>query len=165
MCYETANKISSIRTSIQFIKEGNISKISQRNRHKPTWLDSCMDWRVIADIDWQLAFPTEITFNRQHPDLVIWSVNSKKVIIAELMILLRSTLTGCIRINWKSTETCSSSVLRMGGQQTYLHLRLDVEVLFRIQTLHFSPAEKRVYIKKIQNKTVTASEQIWQSYR
>ena len=28
----------------------------------------------------------EITSTRQHPDLVIWSVNSKKVIIAELTI-------------------------------------------------------------------------------
>ena len=28
-----------------------------------------------------------------------------------------------------------------------------------------TPAKKREYIKKIQNKTVTASEQIWHSYR
>ena len=31
--------------------------------------------------------------------------------------------------------------------------------------LRLSPAEKREYIKKIQNKTVTASEWIWHSYR
>ena len=45
-----------------------------------------MDWHVIVDIDRQLAFPTEITSIPQHLDLIIWSVNSKKVIIAELMI-------------------------------------------------------------------------------
>ena len=46
-----------------------------------------MDWCIIADIDRQLVFPTEIISTRRHPDLVIWSVNSKKVIIAELTIL------------------------------------------------------------------------------
>ena len=46
-----------------------------------------MDWRIIADVDWQLTFPTEITSTRQRPDLDIWSVNSKKVIIAELIII------------------------------------------------------------------------------
>ena len=86
MCRETANKISCIKTSIRFIKEGNVSKTPHKNRHKPTLLNGCTNCRVIADVDRQLAFITEITSTRQCPDLVIWSVNSKKVIIAELMI-------------------------------------------------------------------------------
>ena len=78
MCYETANEILCIKTNIQFVKEGNVLKTPHRNnRHKPTLLDSCTDWRVIADVDRQLAFPTEITSTRQRPDLVIWSVKSK----------------------------------------------------------------------------------------
>ena len=81
---EIANKISCIKTSIQFIKEGNVSKTSHRNRHKPILLDSCKDWCVIVDVDRQHAFPTEITSTRQRPDLVISSENPKKVIIAEL---------------------------------------------------------------------------------
>ena len=76
MCCETANEIPSIKTNIQFVKEGNVSKTPHRyNRYKPTLLDGCTDWRIIADVDWQLAFPMEITSTRQHPDLVIWSVN------------------------------------------------------------------------------------------
>ena len=94
MCCETANKISCIRRSIQFIKEGNVSKIPHRNRYNPTLLDGCTDWRVMGDKDRQLAFPTEITSTRQRPDLVIWSVNSKKIIIAEL------TITFEVNINW-----------------------------------------------------------------
>ena len=86
MCCETANKISCIKTSIQFVKEGNVSKTPYRNRHKPTLHDGCTDWCVIADVDRQLAFPTEITSTRQRPDLVIRSVNYKKVIMAELTI-------------------------------------------------------------------------------
>ena len=77
MCCETANKISYIITSIQFVKEVNVSKTPHRNnRHKPTLLDGCTDWCVIADEDRQLAFPTEIISTRQRPDLVIWSVIS-----------------------------------------------------------------------------------------
>ena len=83
MCCETANEVSCIKTSIQFVKEGNVSKTPRRNRHKPTLLDGCTDWCVIADVRQQLAFPTEITSTHQCPGLVIWSVNSKKVIIAE----------------------------------------------------------------------------------
>ena len=95
MCCETANEIPCIKTNIQFVKEGNILKTPHRNyRHKPTLLDGGTDWRVIADVDQQLAFPTEITSTRQRPDLVIWSVNSKKVIIAELTIPFE------ININW-----------------------------------------------------------------
>ena len=80
ICSETANEISCIKTSIQFVKEGNVSKTPHRNnRHKQPLLEGCTDWRVIADEDRQLAFPTEITSTRQRPHLVIWSVNSKKL--------------------------------------------------------------------------------------
>ena len=77
MCGKTADKISCIKTSIQFVKEGNVSKTPHRNRRKPTLLDVCTDWRFIADVDRQPAFPTEITSTRQRPDLIIWSVNSQ----------------------------------------------------------------------------------------
>ena len=71
MCCETANEISCIKTSIQFIKEENVSKTLHRNRHKPILLDGYMDWRIVADVDQQFAFPTEITSTHQHPDLII----------------------------------------------------------------------------------------------
>ena len=86
MCCEMASKISCIKTSKKFIKEGNVSKTPHGNRHKPTLLDGCTDWRIPAGVDWQLAFPKNITSIRQSPDLVIWSVHLKKVIIAELTI-------------------------------------------------------------------------------
>ena len=53
------------------------------NRICDTSSNTC---RVFAHVDRQLAFPTEITSTRQRPDLIIWSVNSKKVIIAKLTI-------------------------------------------------------------------------------
>ena len=138
MCCETANEIPCIKTNIQCVKERKVSKTPHRNnRLKPTLLDGCTDWRDIADVDRQLAFPTEITSTRQRPDLVIWSVNSKKLSLQNERSLSRLTSTGCISGNWKSTKTYVNSVLRMTGQQTYFLLRLDVEVLFRTQPLHF----------------------------
>ena len=80
MCRETANKISCIKTSIQFIKDGNVSKTLHRKRGKPTLFDGGTDWCVIADVDRQLAFPTEILSIRQRPNLVIWLINSKKLV-------------------------------------------------------------------------------------
>ena len=42
ICCETANKISRIKTNIQIVKEGNVSKTLHRNRHKPTLLDGAL---------------------------------------------------------------------------------------------------------------------------
>ena len=44
-------KISCIKISIQFIKEGKVSKTAHRNRHKPTLLDGSKDWCIIANVD------------------------------------------------------------------------------------------------------------------
>ena len=50
MCCETAYKIPCIKTNIPFVKE--CSKTPHRNnRHKPTLLDGCTDWHIIADVD------------------------------------------------------------------------------------------------------------------
>ena len=54
--------------------------------------------------------------------------------IAELTIPFETN------IDWahqRKLEKYEDSVLRMIGQQTYFLLRLDFEVLFRAQTLHF----------------------------
>ena len=134
-------------------------------------LDVCTDWRVFADVDQQFAFPMKITSTRQRPDIVIWSVNSKKVIIAELTIPFEVNIDWAHQHILESTKTCKSSVLRMAGQQTYFLLSLDDELFISNSTstfltkLRLSPAEKREYIKKIQNKTKTASERICHSYR
>ena len=131
MCCETANEISCIKTNIQFVKEGNVSKTPQwNNRHKPTLLNGCTDWRVIADVDRQLAFPTEISSTRQRPDLVIWSVNSKKVIIAELTIHFETNIDWAHQRKLEKYED-------LREQCTKKDLRLDIEVLFRMQPLYF----------------------------
>ena len=170
MCGETAIKISCIKTSIQFMKEGNVSKSPHRNRYKPTLFDGCTDWRVIADVDWQLTFPMEITSTCQHPDLVICSVNSKKVIIAELTIPFE------VNINWAHQHKLEKyedqeQRVKNGWSTDIFPLEIGLQGFILNSTstfltkLGFSLTEKREFIKKIQNKTVTASVRIWHLYR
>ena len=48
---ETANKALSIinNRAIQFIQEGNISKLAWKNMCKPSLLEGCTDWHVATD--------------------------------------------------------------------------------------------------------------------
>ena len=172
MCCETANKISCIKTSVQFVKEGNVSKTPHRNRHKPTLLDGCTDWRVIADVDRQPAFTTEITSTRQRPDLVIWSVNSKKVIIAELTIPFEANIDWAHQRKLEKYEDLRELCIKNGWSTDIFPHEIGCRGFISTSTSTFltklglSPAEKREYIKKkIQNKTVIASERIRHSYR
>ena len=76
---ETANKALNNITNraIHFIKEGNILKLSHKNKHKSSLLDGCTDWHVATDLEHHFIFPTEIPLMTQHPDIVIWSVELK----------------------------------------------------------------------------------------
>ena len=142
---------------IQFVKEGNILKISHRNRHNnfTDWcVDGFTDWCVIADVDQQLTFSIEIISTHQRPDLVIWSVNSKKVIIAELTKLGKY-------------EYLHEQCIMNGWSTDIFPLEIGCRGFISNSTSTFltKPAEKREYIKNIQNKTLTASERIWHSYQ
>ena len=57
--------------AIQFVKERNISKIARENMHKPSLLESCMDWHVSTDLKHNFIFPTEIALMTKRPDIVI----------------------------------------------------------------------------------------------
>ena len=85
---ETANKALNIinNRAIQFVKEGNISKIASENMRKPSLLEGCTDWHVATDLKHNFIFPTEITLTKKRPDIVIWSVKAKKVFVIELTV-------------------------------------------------------------------------------
>ena len=160
-----------MKKSTQFVKEGNVSKTPDRNKYKLTLLDGCTDRRVISDIDRKLAFPTEITSTHQRPDLVIWSVNSKKVIIAELTILFEVNIDWAHQ--WKSGkfEDLRKQCIKNDRSIDIFPLEIGCRGFISnsistfLTKIGLSPAKKREYIKKIQNKTITASEWIWYSYR
>ena len=73
ICCETANKAINIINNgeIQFIKEGNISKIARKNMRKPSLLEGCTDWHVATNLKHNFIFPTEIALTTKCPDIVI----------------------------------------------------------------------------------------------
>ena len=150
MCCKTANKISCIKTNIQFIKEGNVSKTPQRNRHKPKLLDGFTDWRVIADVDRQLAFPTEITSTRLHPDLVIWSVNSKKVIMSELTIRFETNIDWAHQRKLEKYEDLREKRIKNGWSTDVFPLErfyFEVNLYIFNETRTFTCREEGIYKK------------------
>ena len=80
ICCETANKAQNIinNRAIQFVKEGNISKLARKNMRKPSLLEGCADWHVATDLKHNFIFPTEIALTTKCPDIIIWSVKAKK---------------------------------------------------------------------------------------
>ena len=79
-CCETANKALIIinNRAIQFVKEGNISKIARENMRKPSLHEGCTDWHVATNLKHNFIFPTEIALTTKRLDIVIWSVKAKK---------------------------------------------------------------------------------------
>ena len=79
ICCETANKALNNITNraIHFVKEGNISKLIHKNKHRSSLLEGCMDWHVTTDLEHHFVFPTEIALTTQYPDFVIWSFKLK----------------------------------------------------------------------------------------
>ena len=155
MCCETANEIPCIKTNIQFVKERNVSKTWHRNnRHKPTMLDGCTDWRVIDDVDRQLAFPTEITSTRQRPDLLIWSVVSKKVFISELTIPFETNIDWAHQRKLEKYEDLREQCTKNDWSTDIFPLEIGCRGLISNTTSTFlikirlTPVKKREYIKK-----------------
>ena len=80
ICCETANKALNNITNraIHFVKEGNISKLSRKNKHGSSLLDGRTDCHVAIDLENHFVFPTKIALTTQHPYIVIWSTKFKK---------------------------------------------------------------------------------------
>ena len=120
--------------------------------------NGCTDWRVIADVDRQLVFPTEITSTRQRPELVIWSVNAKKVIIAELIILFEVTIDLAHKRKLEKYEVLRDQCVKNGWSTDIFPLDIGCRGFISNSTSTFltnpglSPAVKREYIKRYKTK-------------
>ena len=79
ICCKTANKTLNIinNRAIQFVKEGNISKLARENMRKPSLLEGCTDWYIATDLKHNFIFPTEIALTTKRPDIVIWSLKAR----------------------------------------------------------------------------------------
>ena len=69
---------------ITFVKEGEQCKTLSRKYNKSGILHETKDWVMEVDVDQQLRFPEAICILTQRPDIVIYSLNLRKVISVEL---------------------------------------------------------------------------------
>ncbi len=71
-------------TPIKFTTSGHHPPTS-RKRNRPTRLSEANDWRLLIDYDTApILFPPEIIASNKRPDIIIWSVSIKCVILFEL---------------------------------------------------------------------------------
>jgi hypothetical protein len=81
------NFVKPIHISNSFIKAGSnttstVSKSSDRNI-----LSTANDWKLLVDFDHDhIVFPPEILSTDQRPDIIIWSRNTKMVLLIELTV-------------------------------------------------------------------------------
>jgi hypothetical protein len=69
---------------IKFLKAGE--KRSGATSLQVGILASASDWLLAADVGDQLKFPQEVAITNSRPDIVLWSRNSRQVIILELTV-------------------------------------------------------------------------------
>ena len=69
---------------LNFVKEGEQCKRVTKEVDKLGILHEAKDWVMGTDLDQQLLFPEIICSSTQRPDIVIYSVKLKKVVVVEL---------------------------------------------------------------------------------
>ena len=101
---------------INFLKEGEQRKASSKKYNKSGILHEAKDWVMEVDVDQQLRFPEAISISTQRPDIVIYSLKLRKVILIQLTCpaeenieerhsekesRYESLLKDCINAGWK----------------------------------------------------------------
>ena len=98
------------------------------------------------------------------------AVNSKKVNIAELTIPFETNIDWPHQRKLEKYRDLREQCTKNDWSTDIFPLEIECQGFILNATPTFltkiglTPAKKREYIKKIQNKTVTASERIWHSY-
>ncbi len=85
-CRLEANKTSSssIQPRVHFVRQG----AEARNITQQEWsvLTPGCEWSMKVDLDQQLKFPHEVATTSLRPDIVLWSISARTVIMAELTV-------------------------------------------------------------------------------
>ena len=70
--------------SSSFVRPGTTAA-SRRSKRRASILDGATDWRVLVDFEnAPIIFPPEITISNKRPDINIWSITLKHVVLFEL---------------------------------------------------------------------------------
>jgi hypothetical protein len=97
--------------SKSFLKPGSPSpKTSGKALHRPSLLDRAQDWKLLVDFEHaMLVFPSIIFCTSKRPDIVIWSLSSKTVILVELTCPAEENIeAACLRKEARYTDLVNS---------------------------------------------------------
>ena len=88
-------------TPTHFLRTGDKHKATRPPR-RSSLLDGATDWKLLIDFDSSpILFPPEIVSTNQRPDIVIWSIKIKQVIIFELTCGGEEGIPCAVRRKWK----------------------------------------------------------------
>ena len=79
------------RQGILFVRKGEGAKQKSARKVMPM-VSSHDNWKMLADPQNPLFFPPQIAVNSLHPDLLLWTVGSKTVLLAELTVPSESNM-------------------------------------------------------------------------
>ena len=173
ICCEAVNKAQNIinNRAIQFVKQGNISKLARKNIRKPSLFGGCMDWNVATDLKHNFIFPNEIALATKRPEIFIWSVKAKKVFVIELTAPFEENFDWAYQRKLEKYEDLREHCVRNGWITNVFPIEVGCRGFIANSTsvfltnLGLPPSDKRKYMEKIQDNVLTASAWIWQSHR
>ncbi len=73
------------RQLVHFVSAGQAKKNTPKT-DRTSVLAQGKDWAMRADLDKQLRFPVDITITTLKPDIVLWSLTEKRVLLVELTV-------------------------------------------------------------------------------
>jgi hypothetical protein len=69
-----------------FVRSGTAPPLSNKPLRRQSLLDGTSDWKLLVDFDDEkIVFPPEICPTSSRPEVIIWSVTAKQVVLIELM--------------------------------------------------------------------------------
>ena len=167
ICCETANKALNIINNrpIQFVKEGNISKLARKNMRKLTLLGDCIDWHVATDL--YISYWNSVNDKASR----YCHLNQKNVFVIELTVPFEESFDWVHQRKLEKYEDLREQCVRNGWITNVFPIEVGCKGFIAnsasvsLTNLGFPPSDKRKYMEKIQDKALTASAWIRQSYR
>ena len=157
-----------ITTPIKFVKAGAKIKRQPKKIHSGL-LNLSDDWKILIDIDSKLLFPSFIAVTTLRPDMVVYSLLLKVVIILELTCPCEENMEEWHRVKFQKYEPLATSI-KSNGWAVYL---FPIEVGARgycstsvkscLLRLGLPPKLVRSSLKQLSLTSLTGSFQIWQS--
>ena len=102
-------------TFIAFCKPGQGKKSSKHPSTQVGILFSAKDWKLQTDLGKQLVFPTHIAITDKRPDIILFSDETKQVVLIELTVPWETRVEEAYERKKKSYEELRGPAVTMAG--------------------------------------------------